>query len=330
MRVLTVNAGSTSIKRHVVHDGRAEAVGEFTAADAVGHRIVHGGDLRRPALIDGAVEAAIRSASEIAPLHNRPALAALEDARAALPQIPHVAVFDSGFHSTLPPAAATFAVPQEWGVRRLGFHGLSVAWAASQVPVARLVVCHLGGGCSVTAVRDGRSVDTTMGYTPLDGVPMATRPGAVDPGALVHLLRSGRVTLEELDDALEHRSGLLALGGSARVEELEAAGGERAALALEVFCHRVAAAVAACTVSLDGLDALVFTAGVGERSSGVRAGVCARLHHLGVALDEAANRRGDAELTAPGSAVAVHLVHAREELVIAAAVEELLAPPAPA
>jgi acetate kinase len=327
VRVLTVNAGSTSLKRHIVEGGQAQAVDGYAIAEAVGHRVVHGGELRQPALIDAEVERLIRAASAVAPLHNRPAITALADARATLPNVPHVAVFDSGFHATLLAEAATYAVPPEWGIGRLGFHGLSVAWAASQVRVARLVVCHLGGGCSVTAVRDGRSVDTTMGYTPLDGVPMATRAGAVDPGALLHLLRSGRLTLEELDDGLEHRSGLLALGGSARVEELEAAGDERAELALEVFCHRVAAAVAACTVALQGLDAVAFTAGVGERSSGVRSRICERLRHLGVELDDERNRRGDPEIAAAGSAVAVHVVPAREELVIADAVQSLLRPP---
>ena len=320
MRILTVNAGSTSLKRHLVEAGRAHAVDEFSPADAVGHRIVHGGALREPSVIDDDVVGAIRAGAEVAPLHNRPALRALEAARAALPDVPHVAVFDTGFHATLPPEAATYAVPPEWGIRKLGFHGLSVEWAASQVRARRLVVCHLGGGCSVTAVLDGRSVDTTMGFTPLDGVPMATRSGAVDPGALMHLLRSGRLTLDALDDALEHRSGLLALGGSARVEELETIGTEEARLALGVFCHRVAAAVAACTVALGGLDAVVFTAGVGERSPTIRTEVCARLQHLGVELDAGPNAQSEPRISTRGSLVDVHVVASREELVMARAV----------
>jgi acetate kinase len=301
------------------------ALGEV-AVDAVGHRVVHGGELRAPAEIDAGVEAAIRAALEIAPLHNVPALEALERARSALPGVPHVAVFDTGFHATLPAAAATYAVPPEWGVTRIGFHGLSVEWVASVVPVARLVVCHLGGGCSITAVRDGRSVDTTMGFTPLAGVPMATRAGAVDPGALVHLLRSGRLTLEELDHALEHRSGLLALGGSARVDALEAAGDERAELALSVFAHRVAGAVAAMAAAAGGIDALAFTAGIGEGSPSMRERICERLAFLGVSLDPERNRTagGDDEIGAAGTAVRVHVVHAREELVIARAVERVV------
>ena len=327
MRILTVNAGSTSLKRHLVDGDQARPVDGYVAADAIGHRIVHGGDRRDPAVIDGDVEEAIRAATDIAPLHNRPALKVLADARAALPGVPHVAVFDTGFHATLPDEAATYAIPAEWGVRRLGFHGVSVAWVASQVQVERLVVCHLGGGCSVTAVRDGRSVETTMGYTPLDGIPMATRSGSVDPGALVHLLRSGRLSLQELDSALERSSGLLALGGSDRVEDLEAADDDRSRLALSVFAYRIATAVASCTVALGGLDALAFTAGIGEHSSFVRGAVCARLGHLGVRVDDARNRRGDPQVASADSDVQVHVVQSREELVIAAAVEAVLTPP---
>ena len=165
---------------------------------------------------------------------------------------------------------------EEWGIRRYGFHGLSVQWAAERVAAPRLVVCHLGGGCSVTAVRDGRSVDTTMGFSPLEGVPMATRSGSIDAEIVLHLLRHGRLSLEEIEQALEHESGLLGLSETtARVEELERSDDPRAQLALAVFAHRVAGAVAAMAASLDGLDALVFTAGIGEGSAHVRADVCA-------------------------------------------------------
>ena len=171
------------------------------------------------------MKAAIRELTPLAPLHNAPALDAIESAQAALPGVPHVAVFDTAFHATMPEEASRYAVPEqwhEWGVRRYGFHGLSVEWAAAQVRVPRLVVCHLGGGSSVTAVLDGRSVDTTMGFTPLEGVPMTTRSGSVDPGALVYLLRERGLTVDELDHALEHESGLAALSGtSGDVRELE-------------------------------------------------------------------------------------------------------------
>jgi acetate kinase len=202
-----------------------------------------------------------------------------------------------------------------------------VQWASEQVQVPRLVVCHLGGGCSVTAVRDGRSVDTTMGFTPLEGVPMATRPGSVDPGALLHLLRHG-VELAELDDAIEHESGLLGLSGlSGSVEELERSSDPAAELALRVFAYRVAGAVAAMAAALDGLDAVVFTAGIGEGSARVRADVCARLGFLGVELDARANAEAqpDADVAAAGSCVRVVVVHAREDTVAARAARTLLA-----
>ena len=327
--VLVVNAGSRTLKLHVVGDD--ESVTDVASLEevpvavaAVGHRVVHGGSrLVEPALIDDSVEAEILSLATLAPLHNKPALAAIDEAQAALPDVPHVAVFDTAFHATLPDEARTYAVParwrEEWGVRRYGFHGLSVQWAAEHVPAPRLVVCHLGGGCSVTAVRDGRSVDTTMGFSPLEGVPMATRSGSVDPGAIVYLLREGLLTPEELDDALEYESGLLALGGSTDPRELDGT------LALRHYTYRIAGAVAAMAVALGGLDALVFTAGVGENSAPVRAGICDRLAFLGVELDEAANESAtpDVDISSAGSKVRVVVLKAREEIVIARAVRAL-------
>ena len=302
-------------------DVPAEVVG-------VAHRVVHGGALREPAEIDDALQARLEHLVELAPLHNAPAVRAIAEARRALPGIPHVAVYDTAFHATIPAFAATYALPAEWrqDIRRYGFHGLSVQWASRQVQVRRLVVCHLGGGCSVTAVRDGRSVDTTMGFTPLEGVPMATRPGTVDPGALLYLLRHG-VTLAELDEAIEHRSGLLALSGtSGDVAELERTPTEGAGFALELLAYRVAAAVGAMAVALDGLEALVFTAGIGENSARVRRDVCTRLGFLGVELDQGRNdgAEPDAEIAAEGSAVRVLVLRAREELVAAEAARALL------
>jgi acetate kinase len=241
-----------------------------------------------------------------------------------------VAVFDSAFHATIPEEAATYALPararDEWGIRRFGFHGLSVQWASERVPVARLIVCHLGGGCSVSAVREGRSVDTTMGFTPLEGVPMATRAGSVDPGALLYLLRH-HLTLDELDRMLEHESGLAGLSGlSGDVEELERSEEPGAKLALAVFAYRVATAVGALAVALDGLDALVFTAGIGEHASGVRAAVCARLGFLGVKIDEEANERAEPDVTISpeGASPKVVVLRAGEDLVAARAARELL------
>jgi acetate kinase len=264
---------------------------------AVGHRIVHGGERFRDAVVvDASVEAALRELSDLAPLHSRPALEALDETKATLPTVPQVAVFDTAFHATMPARASTYAIPrrwrEEWGVRRYGFHGLSVAWAAEQLPVRRLLVCHLGGGCSVTAVLDGRSLDTTMGFSPLEGVPMATRSGSIDPGALLYLLRRRGVTLDELDHALEHDSGLVAVGG---LDD---------PLGFDLYTYRIAQTCAAMAIALDGLDVLAFTGGVGENREDVRAAVAGHLRLLGD--------------------FRVEVVPAREDVVVARAVRMLL------
>lgn len=333
--VLVVNAGSASLKLSVIEPDEATTKLDSLAAApegiaAVVHRVVHGGPrFREPVVIDDAVELELAAVTELAPLHNTPALAAIREARRLFPDLPHVAVFDSAFHATIPAEASTYALPsqlREWGIRRYGFHGLSVQWASEQVPASRLVVCHLGGGCSVTAVRDGRSVDTTMGFTPLEGVPMATRPGSVDPGALVYLLRH-HLTLDALDYALEHESGLAGLSGlSGDVRELERSDEPAARLALEVFTYRVATAAGAMAVALGGLDALVFTAGIGENSAFVRKAVCGRLGFLGVELDPQANAsaRPDATISVSGNSVRIVVLEAREDLVAARAARQLL------
>jgi acetate kinase len=303
--VLVVNAGSTSLKLHRVESGEAEQVEDFVAADAVGHRIVHGGSrFDEPTIVDEDVEREIERLTVLAPLQNRRAIDGIRRAREALPDAPQVAVFDTAFHRTIPAAAATYAVPrrwrEDWGIRRFGFHGLSVQWVAQQVRVPRLVVCHLGGGCSVTAVLDGRSVDTTMGFTPLEGVPMATRAGSVDPGALVYLLREGLLDVDGLEHDLDRASGLAGLsdGGSGDIREASP-------LALDVFVHRVAGAVAAMAAACGGLDALAFTGGIGEHAADVRGRIVERVRFLGD--------------------FRVEVVAAREELVIAQEVERLLA-----
>ena len=276
-----VNAGSTSLKLHLVSGDESREVEDFLPAEAVGHRVVHGG--RRfvgPAIIDDEVERAIEELSVLAPLHNHRALEEIRRARSALGEVPHVAVFDTAFHRTLPAAASTYAIPErwreEWDVHRYGFHGISVQWVASQVDAERLVVCHLGGGCSVTAVRAGRSVDTTMGFSPLEGVPMATRSGSLDPGALLYLLRERLLSREELEHALEHESGLAGLSGGGSGDVREAS-----PLAVEVFVHRVAAAVGAMSVACGGMDALAFTGGIGEHAGGVRDAIVERVGFLG-------------------------------------------------
>ena len=278
--VLVVNAGSTSLKLSLVDGDESQAVETLDVeADAVAHRIVHGGDLyTEPVVVDARVRDALHALVELAPLHNAPALAALDDARRALPGVPHVAVFDTAFHATLTGLARAYAVSPSVGIRRYGFHGLAVQSVAEQVRVPRLVVCHLGGGCSVTAVRDGRSVETSMGFTPLEGVPMSTRSGSVDPGAVLHLVRERGV--DEVSDLLEHESGLLGVSGlSGDVRELEA--DPRGDFALDLLGYRVAQAVAACAVALDGVDAIAFSCGIGEHSARVREGVASRLRFLG-------------------------------------------------
>jgi len=331
--VLVVNAGSTSLKLSVVDaedESRAvAALADARAVAAVGHRVVHGGDrFAEPTRIDDAVLAALTELIELAPLHNAPAVEAIRDAQEVLPDAEHVAVFDTAFHKTLPGVASTYLLParfRELGVRRYGFHGLSVQWVAERVPEARLVVCHLGGGSSVTAVRDGRSVDTTMGFTPLEGVPMATRAGSLDPGSLLYLLHHG-VSLDELDHALEHESGLIAFGGTSDVRMLEADHSRDARLALDVYCYRIAQAVTAMTVALGGLDALAFTAGVGEHSAALRRRICTQLEFLDVAVDDTLNDTvdGDAEIGSSSSGVRIHVVSAREDVVVARAVRRVL------
>jgi acetate kinase len=279
LAVLVVNAGSTSLKLSLVEDDRAIAVQGFdVTADAVAHRVVHGGDrFREPVLVDSAVVEELGRLVDLAPLHNEPALRALREARQALPDVPHVALFDTAFHATLPEVAASYAVPASLGIRRYGFHGLAVQSVAEQVRVPRLVVCHLGGGCSVTAVRDGRSVETSMGFTPLEGVPMATRSGSVDPGAVLSLARSRGI--DEVERVLERESGLLGVSGvSGDVRELQ--DDPRGAFALELFAYRVAQAVAACAVALGGVDVVAFSGGIGEHSERVRAAVVERLGFL--------------------------------------------------
>ena len=345
--VLVVNAGSTSLKLRVV-DEKEEAhevssLGRVDAAelDAVAHRVVHGGArLRQPVLLDDEIRGEILALEPLAPLHNAPALRAIVEAEKAFPDLPHVAVFDTGFHETIPEEASAYAIPARWreefGVRRYGFHGLSVEWSVERASTLlgreglRIVVCHLGGGCSVTAIRDGRSVDTTMGFSPLEGVPMNTRSGSIDPGAMLYLLREKDLDVDALDHALNFDSGIEGLGGGSRgtreLEDAAEAGEPAAELALAVFEHRVAGAVAAMSVAAGGIDALVFTAGIGEGSARVRERICGRLAFLGVELDRAANSGDvlDRDVAASDSSVRVLVIHAREELVAARAARRLL------
>jgi acetate kinase len=343
--ILVVNAGSKSLKLYAVDkDERSTSLDSFDAAPpeltAVAHRVVHGGArFRDPVVIDPAVREEIRELISLAPLHNAPALETIDVAQRALPGIPHVAVFDTSFHRTIPDEAAVYAVPrswlEDWGIRRYGFQGLSVEWCAQRVPellghpVDRLVVCHLGGGSSVTAVRSGKSVDTTMGFTPLEGVPMTTRAGSIDPGALLYVLREGHLNVDSLDHVLNFDSGVEGLaggGGMIDVEKRAQSGDPDAVLALEVMLHHLAAAVAAMAASAGGLDALAFTAGIGEGSAHVRERLCARLGFLDVELDRNRNQNAvpDCDVATEPSRVRILVVRAREELVAARATRVLL------
>ena len=360
VRILVVNAGSSSLKLRVLGPGDevmadrsfdalegqidsgelAAALGGVGGIDAVGHRIVHGGErFREPVLIDDGVVAALRELSTLAPLHQPKSLGALEAVSRELPSVPAVACFDTAFHATLPAAAATYALPAEWrarwSLRRYGFHGLSHAYAARRAAELlrpedlRVVTCHLGAGASLAAVRDGRSVDTTMGFTPLEGLVMATRSGSVDPGLVLWLLEHEQMDEAELANALEHSSGLRGLAGTPDMREVlrrREAGDEEAALAFEVYVHRLRAGIGAMAAALGGLDALLFTGGVGERSPLLREETCLGLGFLGVEVDSEANAaaRGDAELTAAGAAVRVLVVNAREDLEIAHQVRGVL------
>lgn len=306
--------------------------GPVLAPDVVGHRVVHGGErFSAPVLVDAEVEAAVEELSALAPLHNPPGLLGIRAARAAFPGVPQVAVFDTAFHATMPPEATTYAIDAELaaerGIRRYGFHGtsheyVSQAAAAFLGGAGRFVVLHLGNGASACAVSGGRSIATSMGLTPLEGLVMGTRGGDLDPGAVLHLLRTGS-TVEEVDTLLNRRSGLTGLTGSGDLRDVLAAAGagdERAERALGVYAHRVRGYVGAYLAHLGGLDALVFTAGVGENSPEVRARVCAGLGHLGIELDPARNEargRGVRRISPDDTPVAVLVVPTDEELQIA-------------
>lgn len=302
----------------------------------VGHRVVHGGANSQSAVkIDAKVKATIAGLAEVAPLHNPPALQAIQASEAALPGVPQVAVFDTGFFAALPERRYLFPLPYEWyekwGVRRFGFHGISNAYCAGraaemlgrELSDLRIVTCHLGGGCSVTAVRGGVPVATTMGMTPLGGIPMGTRSGSVDPGILIDLQRRCGLTVDDIDEALNHRSGLFGLSGvSSHMADIEAAaakGNVRARTAFEIFADSVRSAIGASVVSMGGIDALVFTDRIGEGSPALRAAACEGLECVGVRLDAARNAacRADADVAAPDSPAKVLVLHTREELMIA-------------
>jgi acetate kinase len=392
VRVLVLNAGSSSLKASAIEHGQtllrttvswgADAtrtadrssglaavvetmereglgIGSF---DAVGHRIVHGGQVfTAPIVIEDAALESLDALGELAPLHNAIAIETIRAVRGALPGLPNVGCFDTAYHATLPASSARYAVPEswftDWGIRRFGFHGLSVEWAVDRAAellgrepnAVGVVVAHLGSGCSVTAVENGRSVWTSMGFTPLEGLMMGTRAGSIDPGILIHLLRARHLELDELADTLEHRSGMLGVSGRSadlrELQQLAGAGDERARLAIEVFILRAAAGIAAAAVGLRRLDAVVFTGGIGEHAGRVRADIVERLAVVGlrpIATDENREDRvlaalgmdasfagAGAEGPSSSSAIpppAVIRIEAREDVVIARAVADLIGP----
>jgi acetate kinase len=346
VRVLVVNAGSSSLKLRLLgpadeleaeRDLAPDDAGALDAAlaampapDAVGHRVVHGGERFREAVrVDERVAAALGELTDLAPLHQPAALAGIAAVGRALSEVPAVACFDTAFHATLPAAARTYALPRAWrerfGLHRYGFHGLSHAYASRRAGAPRVVSCHLGAGASLAAVRDGACVDTTMGFTPMEGLVMATRAGSVDPGLLLWLLRHG-IDADALEQGLDREGGLRGLAGDADMRAVLARDDADAGLALEVYVHRLRAGIAAMAAALGGLDALVFTGGVGEHAAEVRARTVAGLGFLGVTLDAEANARAtaDAEIGAAGAPARTLVVTAREDLEVARQVRDLL------
>jgi acetate kinase len=314
------------------HDRIVESPSEIRV---VGHRIVHGGSkFRDPIVITDEVKRAIASASAIAPLHNRAELEAVELIEGLMGRVPQVAVFDTGFHQHLPPAAAVYPGPYEWfqrGIRRYGFHGINHQYCARRaahllgkpLDELRLVSSHLGNGCSLAAIRGGRSVDTTMGFTPLEGLMMGTRAGSVDPGILTYLMREDGVDGRRLDQLLNDESGLLGISGVSndmrKVLEAMKSGNERAALAFQIFIHRLRSCMGSMLAALGGVDALIFTAGIGENSAAVRETACAGFGFLHLRLDPAGNNESpvDRDIAARDSSVRVLVIHAQEDWAIA-------------
>jgi acetate kinase len=360
-RVLTVNAGSSSVKLRVLDEADAielsadlaagsagfdtahlsRVLREWPRPDLVGHRVVHGGTtFAGPVRISGAVRDELAALTDLAPLHQPKSLAALDAVTEQLPDVPAVASFDTAFHTTIPAAAATYALPAEWrnryGIRRYGFHGLSHAYGSrhalemlGRTPAGtRVVTCHLGAGASLAAVFEGRSIDTTMGFTPLDGLVMATRAGSVDPGLLLWLEEHAHLAPHEVAVALEEHSGLTALAGTGDMRLVEVAaqrGDSDAVLALDVYLHRLVGSIGAMAASLGGVDVLVFTGGVGEHSPEVRRRVAERVGFLGITVDLDRNAAviGDRDITGAGAAVSTVVITAREDLEIAREARDL-------
>jgi acetate kinase len=365
VKVLVINAGSSSLKVSLVggddvelasHEFKASAgrfrkteleaaINAMEGVEAVGHRVVHGGPRYQSSVrVSARVVAYLHSIEDLAPLHMPAAISGILAVRKLLPRVPAVACFDTSFHSRMPLAAATYAIPARWrrhGIRRYGFHGFSHAYSARRASELlkrpqselRVVTCHLGAGASLAAVDGGRSVDTTMGFTPLEGLVMATRSGTVDPGLMLWLQGHEKVTTKELMETLDGRSGLLGIAGTADMREVldkRSAGDERSRLAFDVYIHRLRAGIASMAAAMNGIDALVFTGGVGENSPAVRGEAVAGLRFLGVDVEAASNGRikGDRDISTTVAHVRTLVVRAREDVEVARDVRRLLGEPA--
>jgi len=315
--------------------GENKVIDRLSDIDIVGHRIVNGGrEYTRPVRITSEVQAAIEKMAVFAPLHNRLELEGIALIEKMCGSVPQVAVFDTGFHSELPDATSIYAGPYEWverGIRKLGFHGINHEYCAGraarllgrELGDLKLISCHLGNGCSLAAIHGGKSIDTTMGFTPLDGVMMGTRSGSVDPGILTYLMREEKADGQSLDETLNSKSGLLGISGvSSDMREVVGAmksGNSRAQLAFDMFVHRLRAAIGAMLAALDGADAIIFTAGIGENSAEVRSAACVHLSFVGVQLDAGKNADGnsDRDIATHQSTIRVLIVQAQEDWAIA-------------
>lgn len=364
MRVFVVNAGSSSLKLSVVdgddriladHEldspggrideaGLGKAIRGMEGIEATGHRVVHGGARFQASVrIDPEVVRYLGTITDLAPLHLPAAVAAIQAVAGLLPDFPAVACFDTAFHSHMPAAASTYAIPREWrvryGIKRYGFHGFSHAYASRRAAAIlgrperalKVITCHLGAGASLAAVAGGQSVDTTMGFTPLEGLVMATRSGTVDPGALLYMMRRAEMSEPELTDGLDRKGGLLALAGTSDMREVlrrMADSDALAQLAFDVFVHRLRAEIGSMAASLNGPDAVVFTGGIGQNSPEVRSAAAAQLGFLGMAIDEATNStiEGDGDVSTADARVRTLVVHAREDIEVAREVRRVLSP----
>jgi acetate kinase len=344
----SVTSRGEAIERllYTLWSGDTQAISGPSAIDVVGHRVVHGGPQHfEPSIVTANVKSAIESASVFAPLHSRAELEGMEIVAKLLGAVPQIAVFDTGFHRTMPLSAATYPGPYDWfeqGIRRYGFHGINHQYCAQRAAQLlgrnpnslKLVTCHLGNGCSLAAIREGRSVDTTMGFTPLEGLMMGTRSGSVDPGILTYLVRQRQLSGQQLDEVLNQKAGLLGISGiSSDMRKILAAskrGHERAKLALDIYVHRLRSGIGAMAAVLGGVDALVFTAGVGENSPEVRAAVCDNFAFLGLKLDQGKNAQSplDEDISAPDATTRILVIHAQEDWMIARECWNLVQSPA--